>query len=83
MNDFNPVGFEEVDFSQEILRDLIKQGYSGEEPIEEFGRIKANIPKALDALKQEAMEQPTITGNLDDYLDLLEENQEDEWPATL
>lgn len=74
----HPAGFEEVDFSQEILRDLMQQGYSGEELIEEFARIKSNIPKALDALKKEAMEEPSIDGSLDDYLDSLEGNEDNE-----
>lgn len=74
----HPADFEEVDFSKEILRDLMKQGFTGEELIEEFGKVKSNIPKALDTIKQETMEQPTITGSLDDYLDSLEDNEEDE-----
>lgn len=69
---------ENVDFSKEILTDLVKKGYSGEELIQEFIRLKSNIPRALDFLKKEAMQQPAITGSLDDYLDSLEDDGDDE-----
>lgn len=69
--------YEEVDFSEYILRDLIHQGYSGEALIKEFKRIKLKIPSALEKLKKEAMEQPAITGSLDDYLDSLEDDEEE------
>lgn len=74
----HPVGFEEVDFSQDILRNLVEQGYSGEELVQEFGKIKASITKALDALKQETKKQPTIAEGLGDYLDSMEDNVENE-----
>ena len=74
----HPADFEDVDFSQNILRDLMNRGYSGEELIEEFGKFKSKIPQALRTLKRETMEQPTITGSLGDYLDSLEDNEEDE-----
>lgn len=73
-----PAGFEEVDFSEDILKDLINQGYSGDALIKEFKHIKSNIPRALDSMKKEAMDQPAITGSLDDYLDSLEDDEEDE-----
>ncbi|MFB4166140.1 hypothetical protein ACE1TI_20695 [Alteribacillus sp. JSM 102045] len=73
-----PADPEVIDFSEDILRDLISQGYEGNQLIEEFTRIKSNIPKALDYLKQETMEQPTVTGSLDEYLDALEDEDEDE-----
>ncbi|WP_177167612.1 hypothetical protein [Planococcus faecalis] len=46
--------------------------------MQEFKKIKARIPKALQALEQETMAQPVIQGSLDDYLDALEDNEEDE-----
>lgn len=75
-----PAGLEEVDFSEDILRDLVTQGYSGEELIDQFKKYKSNIPWALEAMKTEAMKQPAISGNLDldAYLDSLEDEEEDE-----
>ncbi|MBP1970324.1 bifunctional DNA-binding transcriptional regulator/antitoxin component of YhaV-PrlF toxin-antitoxin module [Virgibacillus natechei] len=73
-----PAVFEDVDFSEDILKDLVKQGYSGDELIEEFSRIKSKIPKAMDYMKREAMEQPIVAESLDDYLDALEDGEENE-----
>lgn len=73
-----PVTFEEVDFSEDILQDLIAQGLSGQELLQKFKKIKANIPAALRTLEQETMAQPVIQGSLDDYLDALEDDEEDE-----
>ncbi|MBL4954839.1 AbrB/MazE/SpoVT family DNA-binding domain-containing protein [Neobacillus sp. OS1-32] len=73
-----PAEYEVVDFSEDILKDLVHQGYSGEELIQRFSRIKSEIPKALDRMKKEAMENPVITGSLDDYLDLVGDDEEDE-----
>jgi bifunctional DNA-binding transcriptional regulator/antitoxin component of YhaV-PrlF toxin-antitoxin module len=73
-----PSDYETVDFSADILTDLVKRGYKDSELIEEFKRIKTDIPKALEMMKKEAMAQPTITGSLDDYLDALEDDEEDE-----
>lgn len=67
---------EVVDFSTDILKDLVAKGISGEALISEFTRIKASIPEALKAMKKEALQQPTITGSLDAYLDALEEEDE-------
>ncbi|ANU25802.1 hypothetical protein I858_001760 [Planococcus versutus] len=68
-----PATFEEVDFSADILQDLIAQGFSGQELLQEFKEIKADIPAALQTLEQETMAQPVIQGSLDDYLDALED----------
>ncbi|KYG59370.1 AbrB/MazE/SpoVT family DNA-binding domain-containing protein [Planococcus maritimus] len=73
-----PATFEEVDFSADILQDLIAQGFSGQELLQEFKKIKADIPVALQALEQETMAQPVIQGSLDNYLDALEDDEEDE-----
>lgn len=73
-----PATFEEVDFSADILQDLIAQGLSGQELLQEFKKIKAHIPAALKTLEQETMAQPVIQGSLDDYLDALEDDEEDE-----
>ncbi|MFC5560218.1 hypothetical protein ACFPN4_14205 [Ureibacillus thermophilus] len=64
---------EEVDFSVDILRDLVSQGYEGEELIQKFIEIKAEIPKALERIKQEAMERGGVTGDLEENFELLEE----------
>ena len=67
---------EVVDFSTDILKDLVAKGIEGAELIDEFTRIKASIPQALEAMKNEARQQPAIKGNLDDYLDALEDDDE-------
>ncbi|MGG0257369.1 AbrB/MazE/SpoVT family DNA-binding domain-containing protein [Bacillus toyonensis] len=73
-----PAQYEEVDFSGDILKDLLEKGYKDDDLLQEFIRLKSNIPRALDFMKREAMEQPTITGNLDDYLDSLEDDGDDD-----
>lgn len=70
----HPTEYENVDFSGYILKDLMEKGYKDNELIQEFIRVKSNIPRALDEMKREAMKQPAITGNLDDYLDSLEDD---------
>lgn len=77
-----PAEYGVVDFSEDILKDLVRQGYSGEDLIYHFSRIKSEIPRALDRMKEEAMRNPVITGSLDDFLDLVEDNEEDEWVIT-
>lgn len=73
-----PAEFETVDFSEDILKDLVNQGYSGHELVRRFAQVKAEIPKALERMKTEAMMKPNITGSLDDYLDSLEDDDADE-----
>lgn len=50
-----------LDFDTDILRDLVKQGYSGEELIDRFTAMKKEIPKAIDKLAQEAEEEPIMS----------------------
>lgn len=64
-----PAEQEVVDFSTDILQDLVAQGFAGEELVKEFTRLKTNIPKALERMKEEALEQRAFTGSLDDALD--------------
>ncbi len=73
-----PSAFEEVDFSADILQELIAQGYSGDELLKEFKKAKANVSTALQALEEETLAQPVIQGSLDDYLDSFEDEEEDE-----
>ena len=73
-----PAEYETVDFSEYILKDLVREGYSGDELVQRFIRIKSEIPKALDRMKKETMEKPVITGNLDDYLDSVEDDEDNE-----
>lgn len=73
-----PAEYEVVDFSEDILRDLVSQGYSGQELVNNFSRIKAEIPRALERMKEEAMRNPVITGSLGDFLDEVEDDGEDE-----
>lgn len=73
-----PAEYEIVDFSADILKDLVSQGYSGEELVQKFICIKAEIPTALKIMRNEAKENPVISGSLDDYLDALEDSEDDE-----
>ena len=73
-----PAEYEIVDFSADILKDLVSQGYSGEELVQKFICIKAGIPTALKIMRNEAKENPVISGSLDDYLDTLEDSVDDE-----
>lgn len=47
---------ENVDFSNDVLNDLVAKGMSGDELIREFTRIKASIPQALEAMVKEALD---------------------------
>ncbi|GMA66297.1 AbrB/MazE/SpoVT family DNA-binding domain-containing protein (plasmid) [Alicyclobacillus fastidiosus] len=42
------------DFSEEILKDLIQQGYSGDELLAEFQRLRAGIRPAVKQMLDEA-----------------------------
>lgn len=43
-------------FDEDILKDLVAQGYEGQELIAHFSQMKKLIPKALDRLTKEAKE---------------------------
>lgn len=74
-----PAAYETVDFSADILKDLVAEGYNGEELVQRFMQVKEEIPHALNRMVQEARQNPVITGSLDDYLDTLEDDEENEW----
>ena len=42
------------DFDEDILKDLVKQGYEGQNLVKEFKNLKKNIPEAMDKLIGEA-----------------------------
>lgn len=73
-----PSEFEVVDFSSDILKDLVEQGYSGQALLDTFTRIKSDVPRALERMKEEALRNPVITGSLDDFLDSVEDDNEDD-----
>lgn len=49
-----PVKDNYVDFSKEILADIIAEGYTGEDILKEFEFRKAQIPMALEQLVEDA-----------------------------
>ncbi|QTQ40816.1 toxin-antitoxin system [Lactobacillus taiwanensis] len=49
------------DFDEDILRDLVSQGYEGTELINKFSKIKRAIPSALDRLVEEAKESKPLS----------------------
>lgn len=51
-----PVRENHVDFSEEILTDIIAEGYTGENILKEFRFRKAQIPVALEEMIKEALE---------------------------
>ncbi|PKR77843.1 hypothetical protein CEY16_07900 [Halalkalibacillus sediminis] len=74
--------YEQVDFSTDILRDLVEQGYEGKQLITKFEEIKAQIPNALNIMVEEAKKGPSFhsSDDLDEYLDALEDD-EDQSPS--
>ena len=51
-----PLANRDEGFTMEILKDLVSQGYSGEELIEKFAEQRQNINKAIGILINEADE---------------------------
>lgn len=49
------------DFDEDILKDLVSQGYEGQELIDHFSRMKKAIPHALDKLVEEAKADGPLT----------------------
>ncbi|GKV70499.1 hypothetical protein NCCP2716_29970 [Sporosarcina sp. NCCP-2716] len=72
----NLVDIKEGDFTACILNDLTKQGYVGQELMDKLAVTKKDIRRVLDEMKKEAMAQPIIDGNLDEYLDALNDPDE-------
>lgn len=74
-----PAESQEVDFSADILRDLVQLGYSGEELIAKFEEVKADIPNALARMEEEAMNNEAVAvEDLEAYFDNLEDDEDDE-----
>lgn len=67
---------ENIDFSEDILKDLVAKGYSGEELIEKFKEIKKSIPSAIEKMTEEALSNNTLTFDMD--FDKFFEGVEDE-----
>jgi len=67
----------DVDFSEEILNDLIKEGYeAGEELLKEFAYRKSQLNPALHKMIDETRDYKTYS-NVDDFFDELEENKDE------
>jgi len=67
---------EHVDFSVDILNDLIEQDYTDTELVTKFAEIKRSIPDALKRLEEEALEGPTMNGtDLGAFIDALEDDE--------
>jgi bifunctional DNA-binding transcriptional regulator/antitoxin component of YhaV-PrlF toxin-antitoxin module len=49
-----PIRNEKSEFAEEILKDLINQGYSGEELLEEFKRMNRNVRPAVEKMIEES-----------------------------
>ena len=57
-------------FSEQILADLIAQGYSGEELLEAFREARAQIRPAVEAMLEEAERAATQPENYASYSDV-------------
>lgn len=68
---------ENVDLSEQILEDLIKKGLSGQDLLNEFKRIKAGLPIAIGKLKDEALASETVSGDTNQFLNTLLDEEED------
>ena len=62
-----PIKKEDSAFSEEILKDLIEQGYSGEKLLAEFKKINRKIRPAVEKLIEEADEIAKIAST--NYVD--------------
>lgn len=51
------------DFSEEILKDLVAEGYEGQILLEEFKQRKENIKFAVDKLKEEG--EKIVSGDIE------------------
>lgn len=71
-----PVQKNEGDFSEEILEDLIEQGFSGKELIKEFKRLKRKVRPAVEQIVAEA--DVLAREAMADYVDRTEEIFENE-----
>lgn len=67
-----PVRENNDDFSEFILKDLIDEGYGGDELLQEFNRRKKNIRPAVEAWIKDAQENAE---NVDSVSDLFEEDE--------
>lgn len=45
------------EFDEEILEDLIKQGYTGENLLSEFKKVRAKVPLALEKMFEDLIAQ--------------------------
>ncbi|GIO25213.1 AbrB/MazE/SpoVT family DNA-binding domain-containing protein [Oceanobacillus sp. J11TS1] len=61
-----------ADFSEEILKDLVAQGYEGQNLIHEFQKIKSQIRPAVEKLIDEsAFAAENLNGNGDEQTEAL------------
>lgn len=68
---------EVVDFSEFILRDLVNEGYQGEELLHEFTHRKSQIRPALSQMIAENRDH-IVYSNTEDYFNHLLDEEEDE-----
>ncbi len=69
-----PVKENNVDFSEEILADIIAEGYTGENILKEFHFRKAQIPAVIDELIEEAHTNSVTHEEI--FADILKESDE-------
>ena len=67
-------------FAEQILEDLIKQGYKGEKLLEEFKRVNKQIRPAVEELIKEAdkIAEEASRGYVDKTFDIFSDDDEEE-----
>ncbi|MDW7663013.1 MAG: AbrB/MazE/SpoVT family DNA-binding domain-containing protein [Bacillota bacterium] len=71
-----PVANEDSAFAEEILADLIQQGYSGDELLSEFKKIRQKVRPAVEKLIEEADKIAEAAST--NYIDITDELFDDE-----
>lgn|SRR5690625_158825 len=66
-----PAQNENIDLSEFILKDLISEGYTGDELLNKFKEVKGKLPEALDKMSQDALRSKPFTADktLGEFLD--------------
>lgn len=66
-----PAQNENLDFSEFILKDLIAEGYAGDELLYKFKEVRSKLPEAVDKMTEEALKNKPLSPDmsLDDFLD--------------
>ncbi len=65
-----PIKTSSDDFSVQILEDLVSQGLSGTELVDEFRKMQANVRPAVEAMLEDAQKAAAGIGDYTTYDDI-------------